>query len=42
MILYPFDNKDVDNWILFQKVVLKVMFDKIKLCAKIIYNPVVI
>lgn len=34
----PFSDKDVDNWILFQKVILEVIFNKIKLCAKITYN----
>lgn len=37
-----FNEKDMDGWILFQKVILKVMLDKVRLCAKITYNPVVI
>lgn len=41
-IISPFNNKNVNNYILFRKIVLKVMFDKIKLYIKIIYNLVII
>lgn len=42
MIISPFDDKDVDDWMLFQKVILKVIFDKIKSHVKITYNLVVV
>lgn len=38
----PFNHKDMDDWMLFQKVILDVMLNKIKSRTKIIYDSVVV
>lgn len=41
-MIRPFDNEDVDNWILFWKVILKVIFNNIRLRVEITCDFVII